>query len=306
MKNPRTGRDALPRFLGDAIPLAQQPSPQRPEDSRDGADDDPLTAVADWLTSPANTLFARVQVNRIWSHLMGRGLVDPVDDFRATNPASHPELLEALADDFVRHEFDVRYLIRLIMNSRAYQLSSEPNQTNAGDESNFSHALVRRLGAEQLLDCQSQAAGVPLKFPAYPVGLRAAQLPGVRPESKGKRRASPLDQFLETFGKPPRLAASDTERSCECNMSQAFQMISGPTVNELLAEKENRISHLLAIGRSNREILEELFWATLTRAPIEEELNRLLPGLESAKDRRAELEDILWGLLNSTDFLFRR
>jgi hypothetical protein len=120
-------------------------------------------------------LFVRVQANRIWSQLMGRGLVDPPDDFRATNPASHPALLEALAQDFVKHKFDVRYLIRLIMNSRSYQLASEPNETNADDESNFSHALVRRLGAEQLLDCQSQVAGVPLTFAGYPAGLRAAR-----------------------------------------------------------------------------------------------------------------------------------
>src|SRR5207247_117462 len=119
-----------------------------------------------------------------------RFLGDPPADFRATNPASHPALLDALAEDFVKHKFDVRYLIGLIMNSRTYQLASEPNDTNAGDEVNFSRVLARRLGAEQLLDCQSQVTGVPLKFAGYPVGLRAAQLPGVRPESKGKRRAT--------------------------------------------------------------------------------------------------------------------
>ena len=165
---------------------------------------------------------------------------------------------------------------------------------------------MRRLGAEQLLDCQSEVTGVPLRFAGYPVGLRAAQLPGVRPESKGKRRANPMDQFLEIFGKPPRLLNTDTERSCECNMGQAFQMISGPTVNELLAEKENRVSRLLAAGKSNREIVEELYWTALTRAPTRPELDHLLSELEAAQDRRAELEDILWGLLNSKDFLFRR
>src|SRR5258708_28644813 len=122
--------------------------------------------------------------------------------------------------------------------------------------------------------------------------MRAAQLPGVRPESKGKRRANQGDQFLELFGKPPRLLTTDTERSCECNMGQAFQMISGPTVNELLSEKENRISRLLAAGKTNREILEELFWTTLTRPPTPAELDDLLSVLESAKDRRAEFEDI--------------
>jgi len=322
VKNPRTGQNATPRFLGLTAPTSGEagtavlsaPSSTRgkrrvedpPPDPVAQAESDPLDALAAWLTSPQHPTFARVQANRIWFHLMGRGLVDPPDDFRATNPASHPELLDGLAQDLVKHQFDMRRLIRLIMNSRTYQLASEPNDTNAGDEMNFSHARVRRLGAEQLLDCQSQLAAVPLKFPGYPRGLRAAQLPGVRPESKGKRRANPLDQFLEIFGKPPRLITTDTERSCECNMNQAFQMISGLTVNELLAEKENRVTRLLADGKSDREIMEELYWTALTRAPTAEELEQLLPGLGVAKDRRAELEDILWGLLNSKEFMFRR
>jgi len=306
VKNPRAGRDAQPRFLGEAVPFTDHASRDTHHDSGIDRDAEPLTALATWLTSPTNTLFARVQANRIWSHLMGRGLVDPPDDFRATNPASHPALLDALSEDFVKHRFDVRHLIRLVMNSRTYQLASEPNDTNAADEVNFSHALARRLGAEQLLDCQSQVTGVPLRFAGYPVGMRAAQLPGVRPESKGKRRANRLDQFLEIFGKPPRLLTTDTERSCECNMGQVFQMISGPTVNELLSDKENRVSRLLAGGKSSREILDELFRAALTRPPTKEELTDLLPGLDSASDRRAELEDILWGLLNSKDFVFQQ
>jgi uncharacterized protein DUF1553/uncharacterized protein DUF1549 len=320
VKNPRTSQEARPRFLGVETAVNSRRLDLRepyesfaksgrrgtPPSENDAGDQDTLKSLANWLTSPANTLFARVQANRIWAHLMGRGLVDPPDDFRTTNPASHPELLDAFAQDFVKRKFDVRHLIRLIMNSRTYQLSSEPNETNATDEMNFSHVLVRRLGAEQLLDCQSQVTGVPLKFAGYPVGLRAAQLPGVRPESKGKRRANQSDQFLEIFGKPPRLLTTDTERSCECNLGQVFQMISGPTVNELLAEKENHVNRLLSIDKSNREVLEELFWAALTRAPANEEMDELLSGLEFAKNRRAELEDILWGLLNSKDFVFRK
>jgi hypothetical protein len=286
LKNLRTGKDALPRFLGHS-------SAASPE----------LDALAVWLTT--NTAFARVQVNRIWYHFMGRGLVDPPDDFRATNPASHPELLDALAADFVKHKFDVRYLIRLIMNSRTYQLSSEPNDTNADDAVNYSHAIVRRLGAEQLLDCQSQVAGVPLKFNGYPRGMRAAQLPGVRPEAKGQRRANQLDRFLELFGKPPRLLTTDTERSCECNMGQAFQLISGPAVNEMLSEKENRITRLIAANKLNREILDELYWTALMRAPSDKELGDLLSRVDGATDRRAAFEDVLWGLLNCREFVFR-
>jgi hypothetical protein len=302
VQNPRTGKPAPPRFLGSASPLTDHAS----RITASERDQDELQQLAAWLTSPNNPLFARTQANRIWYHLMGRGIVEPIDDFRATNPASHPELLEALADDFVKSKFDLRHLIRLIMNSRTYQLSSEPNETNESDESNFSHVLVRRLGAEQLLDCQSQVAGVPLKFNGYPAGLRSAQLPGVRPEAKGKRRANQLDQFLEVFGKPPRLLTSEMERSCECNMGQAFQLISGPTVNDLIAEKDNRIAQLMAAGKSNRQIVEELYWISLTSAPGDEELSRSVAYVEGAKDRRIELEDILWGLLNSKDFVFRK
>ncbi|MEW6159147.1 MAG: DUF1549 and DUF1553 domain-containing protein [Verrucomicrobiota bacterium] len=306
LKNPRTGRDAQPRFL----------APQRENASGRGLDhdraaqsidsSDSFEALARWLTSPDNPWFARVQVNRIWFHLLGRGLVDPPDDFRATNPASHPELLEALARDFVQHRFDTRHVIRTIVHSRTYQLSSKPNSTNGADDRNFSHALVRRLGAEQLLDCQSQVTGVPLRFAAYPAGMRAAQLPGVRPESKGKRRANALDLFLETFGKPPRLLTTDTERSCECNLGQAFQMISGPALNEWFEAKENRLTRLIAAGKTNQEILDEMFWTALTRPPSPSELAELLPDLEKATDRRARLEDVLWALLNSKDFLFRK
>lgn len=293
LENPRTGRSATPRFLGE--------NGKRPE-----PESDYLTALGRWLTSAENPFFAKTQANRIWYHLMGRGLVDPVDDFRATNPASHPELLDALAADLSRHGFDLRHLIRVIMNSRAYQTSAEPNETNYEDEMNYSHQAVRRMTAEQLLDCQSRICGTPLRFAGYPAGLRAGQLPGVRPESKGKRRANAVDQFLEVFGKPPRLMTSETERSCECNLGQAMQLISGPTVNEMLAARENRLGAWLAAGKSNAAIVEELYWWAFSQAPRPEDLERFARQLDRAADRRAELEDIAWAMLNSAEFLFRQ
>jgi hypothetical protein len=155
VKNQRTDKDALPRFLGADLEVNSRSGKRRePQESADY-----LEAAAQWLTSSNNRLFARVQANRIWYQLLGRGLVDPPDDFRATNPASHPALLEALATDLVKHNFDLRYLIRLIMNSRTYQLASEPNETNQSDEANF-HALVR-LECGTITDSQSQVAGVP-------------------------------------------------------------------------------------------------------------------------------------------------
>src|SRR6185436_13180438 len=152
--DPRTGRPAPPRFLGDS---ARSPRPDR----------DRLDELADWITGP-DTLFARTQANRIWYHLMGRGIVEPVDDFRASNPPSNPALLDALSRELVEHRFDLRHLIRVIMASRTYGLSSRPNATNAVDVQNFSRALVRRLDAEQLLDSQNRVAGVPSKFNGYP------------------------------------------------------------------------------------------------------------------------------------------
>ncbi|HEY0551654.1 MAG TPA: DUF1549 domain-containing protein, partial [Verrucomicrobiae bacterium] len=162
VNNARTGKPASARFLGAPKKLAEGT--------------DPLRELAAWITT--NPLFAKSQVNRAWFHLMGRGLVDPIDDFRPTNPASHPELLDQLAKDFAAQKFDLRWLIRAVMNSRAYQLSSEPNETNADDELNYSHVLPRRLTAEQLLDSQHEALGVPAKFNGYPGGMRAGQLPG--------------------------------------------------------------------------------------------------------------------------------
>lgn len=291
--NARTGGKAQARFLGG------------PETARAG---DELEELAGWLTSPENPFFARSQVNRIWFHLMGRGIVDPIDDFRATNPASHPELLEALAHDFSANGYDLRRMIRAIMNSKTYQLSSVPNETNMDDEANYSHGIVRRLTAEQLLDAQSAAVGAPLKFQGYPAGLRASELPGARPERlRGQRgMMSAPDQFLELFGKPPRLLTCECERTGETTMGQAFQMISGPVVNELLTRGNNRLGELLGSGKPDGAIVEELYWAALSRGPGEVELKKMVGLLASSRDRRAGLEDIAWGLLNSKEFILRR
>jgi len=291
--NPRTEQPAEPRFLG---------APKQ-----DFARQDELEALAAWMTRPENPLFARAQVNRIWFHLMGRGIVDPIDDFRATNPPSHPALLDALTAEFVKSGFDLRHLIRLIMASRAYQTVSEPNETNREDASNYSRALVRRLGAEQLFDTLHQVAGVTPEFRNFPTGTRAAELPGARLEGRRGRRVqlSP-DLFMSVFGKPPRLTTCECERSTETTMSQAFQMISGPSVNELLTQSDNRLAALLDSGKPNRAIVEELYWTALTRPSSEVELAKTLAHIEKAKDRRTGVEDVLWGLVNAKEFVLRR
>jgi len=294
VKNARTGKEATPRFLGAATPEF-------------GDDRDRLEELATWVTSPNNPLFARSQANRIWFNLMGRGIVDPIDDFRPTNPPSHPALLEALTKDFVAHKFDLKYMVRLIMNSRAYQLSDEPVESNREDLVNYSHVIPRRLTAEQLIDAQHQVLGVPTKFSGYPVGLRAGQMPGVATTSRRRGpSSSSSDKFLVLFGKPQRLLTCECERSSETTLNQAFQLISGPAINELLSDPDNRLGRLVASGKPNREAVEELYWTALTRPPTAKELEKAVAYLEKAKDRRAGLEDVTWGLLNAKEFVLRK
>jgi len=318
VKNPRLGKPAQPRTLGSSAAMkldggigkasGEPPTASvRVPTTRNGQPaTDELQHLASWLTSPTNTFFARSQVNRIWYHLMGRGIVDPIDDFRPTNPASHPALLDALAADFVRNGFDLRRTVRLIMNSRTYQLSSEPNDSNGDDEINFSRAYIRRLTAEQMLDCQFEVTGVPSRLRGYPVGMRAGQLPGSHTEKRRGEKISSADLFLELFGKPQRLLTCECERSMETTMGQAFQLISGPSVNDLLTDPGNRLSRLLTSGKPDPVLVDELYWTALTRGPSAVEAQRASTLLHEAKDRRAALEDLTWSLLNAKEFVLRR
>jgi len=292
VKNARTGDDAKPRFLGTAKSSLKE-------------EDDRLLSLADWVASADNKMFVRAQVNRVWFHLMGRGIVDPVDDFSANNLPSHPELLDALCADFVKHKFDVQYLIRTIMNSRTYQLSATPNESNTEDEINFSHVVPHRLLAEQILDSAAQLTGSNLKFEGLPDGTRAAQLPGVGSLQRRDRAAGSEDSFLLVFGKPPRLVSSECERSNETTMGQAFQLISGPLLNNLLTRENNRIDKLIKAGKTDEQILDELFWTAVSRAPMKEEAARTLAHLKENKDRRKGFEDVVWALMNAKEFVMR-
>lgn len=293
--NPATDEPAAPKFLGAETP-------------KFGEDDDRLEALAAWLAghNRENSLFAKTQVNRIWFHLLGRGIVEPIDDFRATNPPSNGPLLDALTRDFVESGYDLRHVIRRIMASRMYQLSAVPNDTNRDDEANFSHALLRPLEAEQLLDAINQVAGTTSKFHGYPDGVRAGQLAGVRGDRARDEALTGSEVFLEKFGKPPRLLTCECERSTETTLGQAFQLISGPTIHEMLARPDNRLQTLLDSGRSSAELVDELFWSALSRGPNDDERRSCVVLLDKAKDRRLALEDVVWSLVNAKEFLLRQ
>jgi Protein of unknown function (DUF1553) len=271
-----------PKFMGGAVPNIPPGTDRR-------------RVLADWLTSGDNPFFAKSVANRIWYHLNGKGIVDPVDDFRDSNPSANDELLDALAKDFVAHKFDVKHLIRVIMNSRTYQLSAQTNRDNADDTKYFSHAVTKLLTAEQLLDAICTVTEVPEKFAGLPLGTRAVQLPD----------GDFNHIFLKTFGQPARESACECERESDSNLAQALQLINGPTINEKVRNPNNRIGRLLKEKTSEGDMLNELYLSTLSRLPNPENVKVALEHIARAPDKRKAWEDIEWALLNAKEFLFR-
>jgi len=280
---PRTGKTMAPRFMGSARVPTLVPGKDRRE------------VLADWMTSSDNPFVPKSIVNRVWYHLNGRGIVDPVDDFRDSNPSANDDLLNALAKDFTAHQFDVKRLIATIMNSRTYQLSAQTNEFNKEDTKYFSHAIAKLHTAEQLFDALCFVTLVPEKFAGFPLGTRAMQLPD----------GESNNPFLKTFGQPARELACECERESDSNLAQALQLINGPAVNDRLRNPANRIGQLLAKQKSEREILEELYLATLSRVPNQIEARAMLLHVNSAVEKRKAWEDVHWALINSKEFLFR-
>jgi Protein of unknown function (DUF1549)/Protein of unknown function (DUF1553) len=280
--HPRTGKTLAPKVMGLSIPTIP------PDRSR-------REVLADVITSKDNTYFARSVINRIWYHLAGRGIVDPVDDFRDSNPAANDELLDALAKDFIEHGHDVKYIIRVIMNSRTYQLSAETTELNREDNKYFSHAVTRLLPAEPLLDAICTATEMPEKFAGLPAGTRAVQLPD----------GEVNHQFLKTFGQPARELACECERESDSNLGQALQLINGPTVNDKLRAANNRVGRLLAKKLPEKAILEDLYLSTLSRFPSPGEAQAALAHVAKGPDKRKAWEDVHWALINCKEFLFR-
>ena len=254
-------------------------------------------ALAEWLTSAQNPFFAKAIVNRVWSYFLGRGIIEPVDDIRGSNPPINPVLLDALERDFVASGFDLRHLIRAIVNSRTYQTGIETNKWNENDEVNFSRFLPRRLPAESLLDAITVATGSRPNFPDVPEDFTAQQLPDPHIGKGG---------FLDMFGRPERESSCECERRSDLSLPQAMNLVNGPTLAEAVADPEGRLAEAILAGKSDRELVEELYLAALSRFPSPLEMDSALTYMRSASGRAAQAQDLLWALINSNAFLFNR
>jgi hypothetical protein len=290
LKHPRTKKPPQPGLLDrDAPPLVSF--------------NRRLEQMAEWVTSHPN--FAKVQANRIWFHMMGRALIEPVDDVRDTNPPSNPALMDALERELRRSGHNPRHLIRLIANSKTYQFSAEPHSGVEGSEENFARATVRRHPAEVLLDAAHGSLDGPIEFADAHKSKRSIGMPGVESVHLS-RNPGHGERFLKLFGKPARLTNSDAERNDDTTLAQVFELTGGETLNRLLRQNHNRIGQQIRAGHGDGEIIDTLYWAILTRAPSARESNAMLRHLATADDRRGALEDVAWGLLNAKEFMLRR
>jgi hypothetical protein len=279
-RHPRTGEPIPPHALGAA---AQTMTGDR------------RLALAAWMTAPENPWFARNLANRTWAHFFGRGLIDPVDDVRDTNPPSNPELLDALARHVVETRFDLKQLIRTITASRTYQLASKPNDTNTKDTSGFSRAAFRRIDAEVLLDMVSQTTGVAERFGGSPPGTRAIQLW----DSKVNH------YFLKLFGRPQRLSACECERIHEPSVAQVLHLLNAPELQAKLAHERGRVAKLVQEKADDGALVEELYLTFYSRLPSPTERQTAVAHLRSMPgQRRQATEDLAWSLMNTLEFVF--
>ncbi|MEM1355274.1 MAG: DUF1549 and DUF1553 domain-containing protein [Planctomycetota bacterium] len=280
VKHPVTNQNMAPTFLGGEV--AEVP---RGTDRR--------TVLADWLTSPENTAFNHNLANIVWDHYLGRGITHPVDDVRVSNPPVNPQLLDALAARLVETDYDMKQLVRDITGSLTYQRSTVPNASNAGDTTNFSRAHVRRIRAEVLLDCITQATHTTDDFRGLPRGARAVQIID----------GNTSTYFLTTFGRASRDTVCSCEVVMEPNLSQALHLINGNTTNQKI-RRGGLVKGMLNQGQTPEQIVTHLYLTTLSRPPIDEERQRIMSLVGTAENKREVLEDVFWALLNSKEFMF--
>jgi hypothetical protein len=302
---------------GDALHLRRGiPILATPLDGKPLPADSPIDRrayFADWLTAGDNPYFAKALVNRVWRNYMGRGLVEAEDDLRETNPPSNRELLDALAADFVKNKYDVKHLMRVILNSAAYQRSSAPLEQNAADDRFYSRYLLRRLPGEVILDAYSDVTGVPTPFDkinsaagdastpigTYPRGTRATQVPDSLATSR----------FLDAFGRAERVQTCACERTSDASVTQALHLNNGYTLNDKLRDKNSAISRWIAAGLTDEQIVDRVFLLALSRKPTVGEKKKFLEILADAakggaQSRREGIEDFVWAVLTGREFLF--
>jgi len=263
VKQIRTGATAKPIFPYEHKDMPKDASTRREQ-------------LAQWVTSKENPYFAKSYVNRLWAYLLGVGIIEPIDDIRAGNPPSNPQLLDRLTSEFIQSGFNTQLLFKTICKSRTYQHSIQANQWNADDETNYSHALARRLPAEVLYDAIHVATGSQPKLPGLPQGSRAAQLIDSNVPIPGG--------FLELFGKPPRESACECERSSGMMLGSVLNLVNGPIVGEAIKDPNNRISQLVAREKDDKKVVEEIFLMILCRKPTPAELNEGIKALHAPKE----------------------
>lgn len=271
------------------------PKPPDGPPAQPGEKQDPREALAAWILDPANPYFAKAMANRIWSQFFGRGIVDPVDDFRLSNPASNPALMDALAAELVRLKYDMKALMRVILTSHVYQLSTVPNGTNAADTRNFSRAYRRRLGAEMVADAVAGITGVPTAYPGLPPGSRAAQAWTYKIDSR----------TMDAFGRPNSSSDCPCERNMKPAMGQSLHLMNSDLLQAKLTSPGGRIDLLVTGPAGPREIVSDLYLACYSRLPEEGEMAAATAGFtDDPAVRRQAAEDVLWALLNSAEFVF--
>jgi hypothetical protein len=260
--------------------------------------DDPRRSLAEWMAAPDNPYFARTLANRMWGHFFGRGVIHPIDDARSTNPPSNPELLDALARDFVDHKYDVKHLIRVICNSAAYSLSSTPTELNGDDSQSYARYYPRRLGAEVLLDAVGQVLEAPTMFRAtsgsFPAGTRAIDLPDEAVPS----------HFLDVFGRPARNSACECERIDDPALGQTLELVSSDELQTKLTAENGYVARLASNDRPHAENVDDIFLRVFCRAPRDRERQLAVKFLESRTDRREAYASLLWSLVATNEFLF--
>jgi hypothetical protein len=285
--NKRTGQAAVMKAL-DSPPIDALPS-----------DVDPRQKLVDWMVDPKNPFFARAVANRYWAHFFGRGLVDPLDDMRVTNPPSNPELLDALAKDLVDSHYSLKHLIRTICKSRTFQLSSVPNDFNKHDKQNYARFYPQRLSAEVLFDAVCQVTDSPTQFGGLPQDRHAPKRAIMLPDE------SFASYFLDVFGRPQRISACECERVSEANLAQALHLLNSDEIQGKLSRAGGRADNLAKDPRPDAQKVEELFVWTFAHKPAEDQVLAALAHIaKHPNDKKVAYENILWALINTKEFLF--